>query len=487
MCDPTSRGTRTGARRERPPPRPRRLLVCTITGAALVLASCATGVPDVGPADIPRLSAEVTERPDDLELRVRLGIAQYRADAHDAALASLRIAVEDGHATGPALLYLGLTHEAREEWGEALDAYGRYLDQDPSGAIRGDVEARVRLMGRNLLTARAREALALEDRVADARAVTPRSVAVLPFAFNSTRAELEPLIYALADMMSTDFALSNALVVLERAQVQALLDEMALTEAGYAEPGTGARAGRLLRAEHVVQGVLTTLGGDRLQTDAEVMSVASSAGIGGLSESAALDDLFDMEKALVIGTIRDVLGMELTPAEEQAILDNRMDNVLAFLTYGEGLREMDRGDFRAARERFEAARALEGSGNPMLESALEASEELTTASETEAGTLAARAGESGALGGGMMGPPARTTTGAEAAASRGRLTGLTDGIAPTPASGLLDIRSGDLGATRTNDSGGTEREPIVEATGEVGLTGSGATIRLVIPRPGGDR
>ncbi len=425
----------------------------------------------MGPADIPRLSSEVSDRPDDLELRVRLGIAQYRAGAHDAALASLRVAVEGGHASGPALLHLGLVHEQREEWSEALDAYGRHLDQDPSGAIRGDVEARVRLMGRNLLAERAREALALEGRVADAETVTPRSVAILPFAFNSPRAELEPLIYALADMMSTDFALSNALVVLERAQVQTLLDEMALTAAGYAEPSTGARAGRLLRAEHVVQGVLTTLGGDRLQTDAEVMSVASSSGVGGVSESAALDDLFTMEKALVIGTIRDVLGLELTPAEEQAILENRMDNVLAFLAYGEGLREMDRGDFAAARERFEAARALEGPGNPMLESALEASTELTTASETDAGTLATRAGEPSVLG----------------ASSRGRLTGLTDGIAPTPASGLLDIRSGDQGSTRTNDSGDTERDPIAEATGDIGLTGSGATIRLVIPRPGGDR
>lgn len=487
MCDPTSRGAPQGASRPTARPGAGRLLALMVAGAGWILSACATGLPDVGPADIPRLSSEAAERPDDLELRVRLGIAQYRAGAHDAALASLRVAVEGGHASGPALLHLGLVHEAREEWSEALDAYGRYLDQDPSGTVRGDVEARLRLMGRNLLAERTREALAQEGRVADAEAVTPRSVAILPFAFNSTRAELEPLIYALADMMSTDFALSNALVVLERAQVQALLDEMALTEAGYAEPTTGARTGRLLRAEHVVQGVLTTLGGDRLQTDAEVMSMVSSSGVGGLSESAALDDLFAMEKALVIGTIRDVLGLELTPAEEQAILENRMDNVLAFLAYGEGLREMDRGDFGAARERFEAARALEGPGNPMLESALEASAELSTASETDAGTLTARAGDPGALGGGVMGPPARTTTGADGAASRGRLSGLTDGIAPTPASGLLDIRSGDQGSTRTNDSGDTEREPFAEATGDVGLTGSGATIRLVIPRPGGDR
>ena len=51
----------------------------------------------------------------------------------------------------------------------------------------------------------------------------------MPMGFNSNRDDLEPLIYALSDMMITDFAFSNALVVLERTQVQTLLDEMAIT------------------------------------------------------------------------------------------------------------------------------------------------------------------------------------------------------------------------------------------------------------------
>ncbi len=146
-------------------------------------------------------------------------------------------------------------------------------------------------------------------------------------------------------MMTTDFAVSNALVVLERAQIQALLDEMALTSTGYAETTTGARAGRLLRAEHVFQGVLTTLGQDDLQTDADVLNVPNTASAGQLTEAAVLESLFDMEKQIVIRTLREVLAVELTPAEEQAILENRMNNVLAFLAYGRGLREIDHGNY----------------------------------------------------------------------------------------------------------------------------------------------
>ncbi|MDZ7781065.1 MAG: tetratricopeptide repeat protein [Gemmatimonadota bacterium] len=447
-------------------------------------------MPDVGPADVPRLAEEASERPDDLETRTRLGIAQYRAGNVDAALENLRRAVEDGHETGPALLHLGLAHESREEWAEAREAYGRYLDRDASGTLRSDIENRLQLMGRNLLRERAREALELERRVADRVEPTPRSVAVLPFGFNSERADIEPLIYALADMMSTDFAVSDALVVLERAQVQSLLDEMALTEAGYAEEETGARAGRLLRAEHVVQGVITTLGGDRLRTDANVVNVASGSEAGDLNETAALEQLFAMEKALVIRTIREVLGVELTPAEEQAILDNRMDNVLAFVAYGEGLRALDRGNYADAEERFQAAISLEGGSNDMLESALETTSGLSEAEDTDTETLASRARAPGAVGGGPLAPPAGSTTGAEETGgdlSQGTLTNVTEGVAPTPTSGLLDLGSTDQAYEQPKQTGDTERQPVEEASGESGIVGSSGTIRLVIPRPGGER
>lgn len=456
--------------------------------ALLAAAACASGVPDVGPADVPRLAEEAAARPDDLETRTRLGIAQYRAGDVDVALENLRTAVGDGHATGPALLHLGLAHESREEWTEAREAYQRYLDQDATGTLRGDIEGRLRLIGRNLLREQAREALELESRVADAVEPTPRSVAVLPFGFNSEREDVEPLIYALADMMSTDFAVSDALVVLERAQVQTLLDEMALTDAGYADEETGARAGRMLRAEHVVQGVLTTLGEDQLRTDANVFDVASGSRAGDLNETAALERLFDMEKALVIRTIREVLGVELTPAEEQAILDNRLDNVLAFLAYGEGLRERDRGNYAAAEERFRAALSLEGTGNEMLESAIENTSSLSAAEETDTETLAGRAAEPGSVGGGPLGPPTGSTTGTVPTVgnpSQGTLTNITEGVAPSPTSGLLDLGSTDQAYEQPKQTGDTERQPIDEASGEGGIVGSSGTIRLVIPSPGG--
>ena len=273
---------------------------------------------------------------------------------------------------------------------------------------------------------------------------TPRSLAVFPFAFNSDREEYEPLIYALSDMMITDFAISNALTVLERAQIQTLLDEMALTETGYSDAATGARAGRLLQAEHVVQGVLTTLGDENIRVDTDVLNIPRAASAGTVEAEDNLQNLFDMEKDLVFRTLRDVLGVQLTPAEEQAIRDNRAENVLAFLAYGRGLRARDRGDYAGATQEFQQAADLDPSFGAATEAAAEAA-----VVETASTTTTTAIQQTATTGGGTVAPPSTSTTGlggnvggtgSATASTAGTLSGASQGVSPTATSGDVGPR-----------------------------------------------
>lgn len=432
---------------------------------ALGGSACATGMPRVDPADIPRLEREIAANPQDTDLQVQLGMAQFQAEDFDKALGTLQGAVDAGNQSGPALLYLGLTQEEFENWAAARDAYNRYLGTGATGPTEEQIRKRLQLIGQNVLKQQAREALAQEAQLSGAPP-TPRSLAVLPFGFNSDREDLEPLIYALSDMMITDFAVSNALTVLERSQIQSLLDEMAMTEAGYAEPATGARAGRLLRAEHVVQGVITTLGEENLRLDTDVLNIPRSASAGTLSAEDALQNLFDIEKDLVFRTFRDVLGVQLTPAEEQQIRDNRAENILAFLAYGRGLRARDQGDFAAALAAFQQATALD----PGFDAAASATGETQDMNDA-AGTSTAQV---------------PTTGGPTPPAGGGTLSGASEGVNPTPTTGTLD-----KGATQTAGQGqaatGTEkRDPVQESQGQESVTKTAkAQIRIVIKRPGG--
>jgi Tfp pilus assembly protein PilF/TolB-like protein len=473
--------------------------------ACVVTWACASGLPTVDAGDLPRLRQAVAASPDDTDLQVQLAMAQFSAGDYAGAYERLSWAVDAGNESGAAYLYLGMSAEELENWSAARDAYTTYLNVGTSTSVRSEVRSRLTLIGRNLLRARARQALTLEEALRATGTVTPRSIAVLPMAFNSDDPELEPLIYALADMMITDFKVSRALIVLERAQIQALLDEMELGTQGYAEPGTGARAGRILSAEHVVQGVLTPLGGQELQTDTEVLEVLRATSAGQVDESGALEQIFDLEKQIVIRTIRDVLGLELTPAEEQRILENRMSNVLAFLAHGRGLRELDRGNFQAAQAEFEQALQLEGGGYDATEAALAETNAILETAGTTTEELGSLAGSSGETGVGVFGPPTATVTSDLSAmgiappppAGTGQsvtsttsnsnvLRNIAEGIDPTPTAGTLDLGSANVGQDQTTQqSSDTVRDPVQEGTNDDNIASPpGTSIRIVITRPG---
>ncbi|MEQ9399720.1 MAG: CsgG/HfaB family protein [Longimicrobiales bacterium] len=460
----------------------RRLPLAAALVVALASVGCAYSIPEVDPADIPRLETAVASNPDDTGLQVQLGMAQFKAENYSGARATLTAAVDAGNETGAALLYLGMTHEEFEDWTAARDAYNRYLDAGRSEPLKEEIRKRLQLIARNVLQAQAQEALAQESQLAGAQ-VTPRSVAILPFGFNSDREDLEPLIYALSDMMITDFAVSNALTVLERAQIQTLLDEMSLTEAGYADASTGARAGRLLQAEHVLQGVITTLGEAQLRLDTDVLNIPRSESAGTVDAEDELANLFDMEKDLVFRTLRDVLGVELTPAEEQAILENRSDNVLAFLAYGRGLREQDRGNYAGALAQFQQAQQLDPDFDAASAAAGDA-QNLQDASTTTTGGIAQVAAATGETSSGAVSAATGTTT-ASTGAAAGALGNAAEGVDPTPTTGTLD-----LGATTgTGDPAktGDPRDPVQESQGQEGVTKTAtAQIRIVIRRPGGE-
>jgi tetratricopeptide (TPR) repeat protein len=465
-----------------------RLSALAVLGAGL--SACATGLPNVQAGDVPRLQQEVASRPDDTDLQVQLGMAEFKAGDFETAQTTLQAAVDAGNESGAALLYLGMTEEQLENWSGARDAYTRYLTVGGSSATIAEVRKRLTLIGRSLLRAQAQQALAREADITGPADVTPQSIAVLPLAFNSDRQDLEPLIYALSDMMTTDFAASNALVVLERAQIQSLLDEMALTSSGYADAGTGARAGRLLKAQHVFQGVLTTLGSDNLQTEANVLDVPSTSSEGQVTEQAVLDHLFDMEKQLVIRTIREVLGVELTPAEEQAILENRMSNVLAFLAYGRGLRDIDRGDYEAAQAEFNTSFQLEPGNFPSRAAAASELSDLLDASSTTTADLSDLAGSTGELGVGLVAPPSAVVTQDLTSSGQGdvrnTLSSVTEAVSPTPSASTLDLGSTKQGSNQaTQQTQDTNRDPVQESQGQETVPGTtGAEIQIVIQRPG---
>jgi TolB-like protein len=337
------------------------------------------------------------------------------------------------------------------------------------------VAGRLQLVVRRELVEQARATIAQEAQISQ-QPPTVRSVAVFPFRLTAANEELEPLQVALADMMITDLGMSGALTVLERTQIQTLIDEMALNEAGFTDAATGTRAGRMLRAEHVVQGALTPLG-QQIRFDASVVNSQRGNSAGNMNQQEQLEGLFDLEKTIVFQVIT-ILGVELTPAEREAINNNRAENLLAFLAYGRGLQAMDRGDFAAAGQFFNQAIQLDPGFDAARTQAVQA-DQLADASASSTGDVAQAASD--AVAGGITAPPDLPPPPPDVGQT---LANVDQGVNPTPTTGTIDLGSttgGDTNAAQQNQS----RDPVQESSGSDDVTKSStAKIMIQIRRPG---
>ena len=433
---------------------------------ALLSTACSSAFQSA-PADIPSLEAALRADPGNADAATQLGIAYYRAARASDAVTVLTPVVAAEPEDETPYLYLGLAAEELENWPVARSSYERYLELSGDDEIRSDLRARLALIAREELKLEARAALEREAELSQ-QAPAPNSVAVFPFRVVGTDSTLEPLQAALADMIITDLGLSNALVSVERVRVQSLLNEMVLASAGFTDQATGARAGRLLRAENVVQGVLSSAGDGQLRLDAAVLDTEQRVARSDISQQGSLEDIFDLEKALVFG-ILDRLGVTLTIAEREAINENRSDNLLAFLAYGRGLEELDQGNYGAASALFDQATSLDPSF----------------------ARARTQQGEAATLQQGQQVQPQRIATAGlgEAAvqpvatgAGESLLQEVANDVVPTPTTVLVGAGQQPDGGTT---QGGNRTAPQNEAGGGSGLGNAAkTTIVIVIPRPG---
>jgi tetratricopeptide (TPR) repeat protein len=334
------------------------------------------------PADIPRLEAAVARDPADAAALVGLGAA-YRAAGRPAdAAARLEHAIALQPEDPAATLYLGLTYEESGDPVRARALYERYLAIGGTAPAERQVRQRLALLARQALLARARQ-LARDEHTGVTGPPEPHTVAVFPFVYTGSDPQYRPLERAMAELVVTDLAQTSRLTVLERLQVQALLDELGLTTAGLTDPATAARSGRLLRAERVVQGSIA-IGPSELSLSAAIVGAGGEAARTDPVTAASLQRLFDAQKQLAFALYAS-LGVELTVAERARIEQRSTTNIQALLAYGEGLEAEDRGDFEAAAAHYERAAALD----PGFTVAAERGVRTTAILEAHTGGLAA--------------------------------------------------------------------------------------------------
>ncbi|HEY4306418.1 MAG TPA: tetratricopeptide repeat protein [Gemmatimonadaceae bacterium] len=435
--------------------------LAALAAASLAVSACATTISGSA-QDISRLEQQHAGDPQSEPLQRSLGIAYFKANRLPDARTALEKATTMDKNDGVAALYLGMTAEAQNDLPAAEDAYKTYLVVGKTRNVKNQIRDRMESLKLRAIQAQAKAALANES---GAVAGPANTVAVMPFQFTGADTSLRPIERGFAELVTTDLSRVSRLTVLERDRIQSLLDEIQLQQRQGVTAGTGVRAGKMLKVGRMVGGSIQQ-DGFQLRTNAVVTDVATASIGPTAQDSRSEDDIFTMEKNIVL-TLLQNMGITPSTAERNAIEQRPTRSLAAFLAFSHGLELEDRGLYAEAAREFDRAVRLDPSFAAAAQKGQEARGAVSGAAVTTASVETALKGttEGGAAAGGTT-----TTTTAN---TQGGATAIAEGLNPSMPG------TASFGGT-------TSTSPLADpsaGTGKDNPTGQTARVTITIKQP----
>ena len=196
---------------------------------------------------------------------------------------------------------------------------------------------------------------------APARAQDTRpGIAVLPFdnsgSYGQDKENFDALQKGIAGMLISELAANPAARVVEREQIQSLLEEQNLGAGGRVDPQTAAKIGKLVGARYVITGTFIDFYGD-FRVDLRLVNTETSEIVKVESDRMQRDHLFDIIRGLAVKLMKDV---NLPPLPKN-VSDQRMSRQVpteALTYYSRALLYQDRGQKDKAIEMYNRALAV---------------------------------------------------------------------------------------------------------------------------------
>jgi len=144
----------------------------------------------------------------------------------------------------------------------------------------------------------------------------PNSIAVLYFRNTSDDRTLDPLQKGLTVMLISDLAKLDMVTVVERAEIQALVEELGFGQSGLVDPTSAPRVGRLLQSQYLIGGSLAGNAATEVTAGARLIDVAPGKLIGSATAKKKMEQIFDLEKKLLNQIVTD-LQLNLTQKQKE--------------------------------------------------------------------------------------------------------------------------------------------------------------------------
>jgi TolB-like protein len=196
---------------------------------------------------------------------------------------------------------------------------------------------------------------------APARAQDTRpGIAVLPFdnggSYGQDKENFDALQKGIAGMLISELGANPGARVVEREQIQSLLEEQNLGAGGRVDPQTAAKIGKLVGARYIITGTFVDFYGD-FRVDLRLVNTETSEIIKVESDRMQRDHLFDIIRGLATRLMKDV---NLPPLPKN-VSDQRMGRQVpteALTYYSRALLYQDRGQKDKAIDMYNKALAV---------------------------------------------------------------------------------------------------------------------------------
>lgn len=189
---------------------------------------------------------------------------------------------------------------------------------------------------------------------------TRPGIAVLPFnnggSYGQGKEDFDALERGIAGMMISELSANPAARVVERQEIQRLLDEQNLGAQNRVDAATAAKIGKLVGARYTVLGTFIDFYGD-FRVDVRLVNTETGEIIKTESERMQRDHLFDIIRNVAARLMKDAN----LPPLQRASNDQRMNRQVpteALTYYSRALLYQDRGQKEKAVEMFNRALAI---------------------------------------------------------------------------------------------------------------------------------
>jgi TolB-like protein len=196
--------------------------------------------------------------------------------------------------------------------------------------------------------------LAPAARAQDARP----GIAVMPFnnggSYGQGKEDFDALQRGMAGMLISELTVTPSARIVERGQIQQIIDEQNLAHDGRVDEATGAKIGKLVGARYFVLGSFIDFYGD-FRVDVRLVNVQTGEIVKTESARMQRDHLFDIIKTVAAALLKDIPNLPPLP---KATADQRMSRQVpteALTFYSRALLYHDRGQKDRAIEMYQRA------------------------------------------------------------------------------------------------------------------------------------